>query len=217
LPVAEFVVLEGKIMKQGIAALILTFGVTLGATAQAAVTGIGAVIADDANGVYTVSNKIGALSDADIEATLGLATGTLDGIQARDATEGSAIYDSLYVEAGDTFSFDWEWTSDEAANDAFLNDFAFYSLSLGDVGVLADTSVLDGTTGTFTWTANGSGYLTYGVGVMDVFDGVTDSRLTVSNISHVSAVPEPATLTLFGIGLAGLAGARLRRRAAKKS
>jgi hypothetical protein len=116
---------------------------------------------------------------------------------------------------------------------ASFNDFAFYSLSLDGIGVLADTFARDNDSGSFVWTAPTSGLLTYGIGVMDLNDEVVSSFLTVSNISNgnanvvgigdftdngdgsyflstgvdETAIPVPAAVWLFGSGLVGLIGA----------
>jgi hypothetical protein len=123
-----------------------------------------------------------AVSDSAIENFLMLPTGTLDTISTGNATEGSAIKGSYYVNAGDTFSFDFTWDSNEVSG-ASYNDFAFYSLSLEDVGVIADTYARDNDTGSFTWTADRSGQLEFGIGIMDLNDSVVLSTLYINNLS----------------------------------
>jgi hypothetical protein len=123
-----------------------------------------------------------AVSDSEIENFLMLSTGTLDSISTGNATEGSAIKGSFNVNAGDTFSFDFTWDSDEMSG-AYYNDFAFFSLNMDDVGVLADTFARDNDTGSFSWTADKSGQLDFGIGIMDVHDRIVESFLSVSNLS----------------------------------
>ena len=84
------------------------------------------------------------------------------------------------------------------------------SLSLDRNSVLADTFTADNTSGSFSWLATASGTLTYGVGVMDLNDTVVDSFITVSNITHAS-VPEPTSIALLGLGLAGFRFTRKRK------
>ncbi len=175
-----------------------------------------------------------AVSDASIESFIGLSPGALDAVSTGDATEGSAIKDSFNITSGEIFSFDFIWDSDEVSGASF-NDFAFYSLSLDGIGVLADTFARDNDSGSFVWTAPTSGLLTYGIGVMDLNDEVVSSFLTVSNISNGNAnvvgigdftdngdgsyflstgvdetetptIPVPAAVWLFGSGLVGLIG-----------
>ena len=49
-----------------------------------------------------------------------------------------------------------------------------------------------------------------------VFRTTDDSGLDNINVSGGGAVPEPATMLLFGTGLAGIAGRALKRRPANK-
>ncbi|MEL6446983.1 MAG: PEP-CTERM sorting domain-containing protein [Pseudomonadota bacterium] len=186
-------------MKKLIAlALVLAAG-----SAGATITTIGDVTPVGTG--YTLSTDDG-VSDGAIEAFLGLGAGTLDAISSGNAVEGSALSISTNVGSGDTLSFDWFWTSNEFSG-AFFNDFAFVSVSLDGIEILADTFSLDGTIDSFSFTTGVSGALTVGIGVMDVNDGAVASFLDVDNIA---VVPAPASLLLLGLGLAGLGVARRR-------
>jgi hypothetical protein len=64
-----------------------------------------------------------------------------------------------------------------------------------------------------TLSTSGSHFL--GFYVADLFDANLDTALLVDNIqltSDIAPVPEPATLILFGSGIAGIVGARYRRK-----
>ncbi len=178
-------------------------------SSNAAIMTIGNVT-DNGSGQYTISNASGSVTDSVIESFLGLSSGTLDSISTGNAKEGSALKDTVQVNAGSEYSFDWTWFSSED-NGVSYNDFSFVSLSLDGTEVLADTFVNDNFSSSFSWTATTSGLLTYGIGVMDVNDEVVSSTLNVSNIS-VSEVSEPVTLAIFGLGLVGLAGLRRSRK-----
>lgn len=168
-------------------------------------------VTDNLDGSYILSTGSGSVSDADLETFLGLASGTLDNLAATtggsspNATQGSAIKDASQVELGETFSFDWEWTSFEDNPSSSFNDFAFYALIDTGLGVIADTFTADGTTGTFSYAATSAGLLQWGIGVVDDSDSVVDSFLTVSNIS----VPDTSsTMLLLSSGIAVLGFAR---------
>lgn len=170
-------------------------------------------VTDNGGGSYTISNGAGSVSDSALEAFAGLASGALDALpNVGNATEGSAIQGSGYIAAGETFQFDWLWTSDEVTGSSF-NDTAFYVLGLVGYGVIANTFTADGATNTFSWFAPVAGYLTWSIGVIDVNDTIVDSFLTVSNIQPPAlSVSEPLTLSLFGLGLLGLGAARRFRK-----
>ena len=188
----------------------LLFSVTAQATLMSAET-IGAVttnngsfIIDSSNGKN--KNKVAQLTGVEKNAFNSIATGNV--------TSGSAYKNTVAVDAGSTFSFDWKWWSSEDSNSAY-NDFAFVNLSLGDLGLLADTSTPDYTTGNFAWTAVESGWLTYTIGVFNVNDKKKkyNSALQVSNISvsNPVSVPSPASLGIFAVALVGLMVSRRRK------
>ena len=86
----------------------------------------------------------------------------------------------------------------------------------------ANTTLVGGGNST-PWTAGSSGVLSAGsytieAGVRNLNDNVVQSRLGLDNVvlanGPASAVPEPATMTMLGIGVAGMFGFGLRRRRA---
>lgn len=164
------------------------------------------------------------VTEAQIEAALGI-----------DATEGSGIRQTVTVNAGDVLTFQFNFITNEATPG--VNDTAFVTIvpSVGSPVVeLADTNsagfvLAPGTlpaeppfssptemTGfrTFSFTFTTGGVFTIGVGVVDAGDTLVTSALVVDNFQIVAAVPEPASLTLLGLGAAGVVGYR-RRKAAK--
>ncbi len=150
---------------------------------------------DPAQGIYQalLSSDIGAVSDAELESFLNLTSGTLDSLGNGDATEGSAIKQTVTVSAGTQLSFDWNYLTNEGIESTF-NDFAFVSIESEDSQILADTfSPLDTSetgvffqeTGydSFNYTFEEGGTFTIGVGVVDVGDTGVETGLLVDNFS----------------------------------
>lgn len=158
-----------------------------------------------------ISSKYG-YSKKDVANFTGVDKNAFDGITTGSITSGSAYKNTVAVDVGSTFSFDWNWWSNEASNSRY-NDFAFVNLNLGSLDWLADTSTRDYTTGNFAWTAAESGWLTYTIGVFNVNDNSINSTLLVNNISvsNPVSVPSPASLGIFAVALVGLMVARRRK------
>ena len=133
-----------------------------------------------------------SVTDADLEAFLGISSGDLDALGNGDAIAGSAIqFTPITVAAGDIFSFDWNFLTNEN-NSGVYNDFGFVSISSGDLWELADTtnefSRFAGSFGsetgygTFTHEFTTAGTFLVGIGVVDVLDNSVDSALLVDNL-----------------------------------
>jgi len=137
-------------------------------------------------------------------------------------TEGSAIKQTITANAGDIFSFSWNFLTDEDAADVDYNDFAFFTLN-NTLYVLADTQGIFPVNPSFSHLKKETGYQTYtipisvtgnyilGFGVVDVDktgggDNTINSALLVDNIklTNIAKVPEPDTLfgLLLTLGLA---------------
>jgi hypothetical protein len=145
------------------------------------------------------------VSSATIESFLGLASGSLNSA----ATEGSAIKQSITVNAGDILTFNWNFLTDENTP-SFFNDFVF--LSVTNATQLADTFFISFNPGgfnqqtgyqPFSFTFASAGTYTLGFGVMDVGDTAVRSGLLLDQVA-VTPIPTPALLPgLVGLGLGG--------------
>lgn len=162
----------------------------------------------DSTLIYSTNGK----SDSKVSAFADLDKNAFDSMSTGNAISGSAYQNSVTVNTGSVFSFDWLWYSSESS-DSYFNDFAFVNLSLGDLSWIADTSTPDWTTGSFEWTATESGLLTYTIGVFNVNDNLEKSKLIVNNfsVSAPVAVPAPAMLGLFALAALGFSISRRKK------
>jgi hypothetical protein len=132
----------------------------------------------------------GNTSRAAIEHFLGIEPGTLDTFTAYPATAGTALRQSLTVEAGRVLSFDWNFLCNDYVP---YNDFAFFSVN-GEVHKLSDVAECDGLgngnasfqdqTGfsSFSYTFSAAGTYTIGFGVIDVRDTSVAAGLIIDNV-----------------------------------
>ena len=143
-----------------------------------------------------LTNGIGSVSDANLETSLGLSAGSLDGLGNGNATEGSVIKRTVTVTAGAKLTFDWNFLTGEGTPSSF-NDFGFVAIAsdtaTDTINTLANTSntftpsttIFPKETGfnTFSYTFTDPGTYTIGVGVMDVTDSAVNSAVLVDNFS----------------------------------
>ena len=160
---------------------------------------------------------------ADISAltsTLGLAATAFDNETAFNyAYEGSALFSTLVVQAGDTLSFDWRLLGQISTGPVAVPDAAWLTLG-ADVVELGDISSLSNTTD--GWLDSGSlhvshtflqaGSITVGFVVADIDSYDTTSVLAVQNLALTPAVPEPSSIALLLTSLGILGGVSARRR-----
>ncbi len=177
-----------------------------------------------------LTNGTGSVSDTDLEVFLGVPAGTLDALAAglpgsSDATEGSAIKQTITVNAGDVVSFEFNFFHDENPP-TFFNDFAFVvtqsssALAYADDAFVPSLTVFSLETGflTFTETMSASGSFSLGIGIVDAGDEFFDAALLVDMVSVTNGgipIPEGGTFLLFGTGMAGIAALRRRRQRAR--
>ena len=153
-----------------------------------------------------ITSGAGSVTDAQIEQDLGLTTGTLDGLSNKNATEGSAFkLKQITVKAGDVLSFDWNFATNEQTPTNTYNDFAFVSISDGNIFKLADTqsnfvnssSTFREETGyqSFNYQFTQEGTYTIALGVMDVTDTL-DQYSSALLIDNVVLTPGNLTVTV---------------------
>jgi hypothetical protein len=177
---------------------------------------------DDGSVNYNVSGTTPAFAD-DLEMFLGVSPGSLGG----NPQEGSAVRTTLAASAGDVFSFDWVFRTNEAVSGN--NDYAFVTIGsqVFNLANITNANITPGGTlgsnpnsylrqisGTFSRTFDTAGTYNVGIGVVDVNDFVTSSGLSFTN-ANTEPVPEP--LTILGSGIAAGFGVMLKRKQAKKA
>ncbi|MBD2775326.1 PEP-CTERM sorting domain-containing protein [Iningainema tapete] len=164
-----------------------------------------------------VSLSASGVSDTELETFLGLSVGTLDALNNINATNGSAIKQTITANAGDTLSFDWLFQANDYAP---YNDFSFFTI--GSIGSkLADVFQVGNygqTASKTSYTFDKAGTYTVGFGVVNALDTAASPTLAVDNVklSSVAAVPEPASmLGILAVGAFGVTSLQKRKQQAK--
>jgi hypothetical protein len=157
-----------------------------------------------------------------VAAALGLTGPAIAGLGQGSPINGSAIYRTFLISAGQTLSFNWNFVSDELTETPTFNDFAFMTINSGTPSLLASRN-------TSTWNfvspppgfdaqTNWAGYsqtfavggsYTFGFAALNVGDAGHNSALLLDNF-QLSPVPEPTTAALVVSGAVFLRRKRFR-------
>ena len=185
----------------------------------------------DATYQILLTTGSGSVSAASLESAMGLSSGWLDArlpeiapkTKGTTVPEGSAFQQDIWLEGGDSLSWDWNFLTNEVVTEQTTSDFLFYDASTLEHGILAHArlqpSMFTSSSSSFTsetgWssfsvTAPFSGTYTFTFGVADVEDAFTDSGAVFDNFV-ITKGPEPNTFLLLTFGLVGLAWASRRQ------
>jgi hypothetical protein len=179
------------------------------------------VAADDVDGTGNPIASLNRSGQDAVEANLltaatALAAGALDPSPFDFAAEGAIAWQSFSGNAGDTFSFIWNFgTRDSFADYAFfVLDGVLVQLASSADATLAGSgdNLFETGYNPFTLTLQTGGTHRIAFGVVDVNDTAVMSSLRIDQVqlSAANQIPEPGSLALLGLGVGLLAWQRRR-------
>lgn len=158
---------------------------------------------------------IGLFAATAVQASVAdLSTWATNGNASATANQANlTAYGAVSSSVSNVSSFEWFFQ----ANDYMpFNDYGWYQLDGGAINVLSSVGAVGdfGNSGwqTFNFGTAFTGNLTFGV--TNLYDNWGSSQLYVKNVESASKVPEPVSLSLVAMGLAGLG---ISRRKAKQA
>ncbi len=158
-------------------------------------TVLAALLSVSVGSASAATDYYSAVPVAELEAFFGTAPGAITAASADPgydpAFEGSGIKDSFGFVAGDILSFDYNFMTDELLPE-LADDYAFVSVGgyvtrldhvLGS-NPLSASYPYEWATGylSVSYTAQSTGTLDFGIGIVDAFDEFIDSALLIDNI-----------------------------------
>ncbi len=140
------------------------------------------------------------------------------------AMEGSALFNTFTVHAGDTLSFDWRLLAQASAGGEPVPDTAWLVLGSSVIKLMDGSSLstvnagwLDSSVQHSQYTFSTGGTVKIGFAIADVNSFDTTSMLAIQNVALTNAaVPEPESLALLLAGLGVLAAVRKKRKHPEK-
>jgi len=184
--------------------------------------GIGSI--NTFEGLYMAQLSAGQIAANTLASIMGVTEATLEATNGgANATDGSLIYQSATANAGDSFTFNWNFVEEDYLP---YDDWAFYGVQFENEATQLFKFASLGVTGPSSgatingWESlsvniNQTGEYKFYFGIVNTNDTALDSTLFIDGISGTgslgTSVPEPSSIAIFGLGLLGLV--RFRKKA----
>ncbi len=138
------------------------------------------------------------------------------GVEAGSQDVYSLLWQDVTAQAGQVISGWFNFYNGESDFESFFNDDGYVSVNGTVLEAESTGGTLGGPNGWVPWEflAMTDGTYRVEVGVRNVNDNIAPSYAFLDGVavSDVTDTPEPASMAVLGLALAGLAGARRRRR-----